>query len=63
MMGALAVLGMGYVCFEYRLFYVMLFGGAETIRSTMVEADLTVGKFCPEQGCVDAWDVPCGERT
>lgn len=39
--GALFVLAAGYVVFEYRLFGVMLFGGVETIRSTMVEADLT----------------------
>ena len=29
----------GFVCFEYRLFGVMLFSGEETIRSTMVTAD------------------------
>lgn len=53
LMGALAVLGMGYVCFEYRLFYVMLFGGAETIRSTMVEADLTAGEIFAQSR--DVW--------
>lgn len=40
LIAALVVLGLGYVVFEYRLFYVMLFGGVETIRSTIVEADL-----------------------
>lgn len=45
LIGALLVLGMGYVFFEYRLFYVMLFGGVETIRSSMVEADLTAGEI------------------
>ncbi len=51
--GALCVLALGYVCFEYRLFYTMLFGGVETIRSTMVEADLTAGEILA-QGA-DVW--------
>lgn len=41
LIGALFVLGAGYVVFEYRLFGVMLFGGTETIRSSMVEANLS----------------------
>ena len=36
--GAFAALAAGYVCFEYRLFRVMLFSDVETIRSTMVIA-------------------------
>ncbi|MDE7014688.1 MAG: hypothetical protein K2P19_08440, partial [Kineothrix sp.] len=32
LIGALLVLGMGYVFFEYRLFYVMLSGAVETTR-------------------------------
>lgn len=50
---ALVVLGLGYVFFEYRLFYVMLFGGVETIRSTMVEADLTAGEIVAQSA--DVW--------
>lgn len=35
-----------WICvFEYRLFYVMLFGGVETIRATMAEADLTAERY------------------
>jgi len=40
MFAALWVLGVGYVCFEYRLFMQMLLSDTVTIRSTMVEADL-----------------------
>lgn len=36
--GAFLVLMLGYVCFEYRLFGIMLFSQEETIRSTMVIA-------------------------
>ena len=36
---AFVVLLAGFVCFEYRLFGVMLFSDEETIRSTMVTAD------------------------
>lgn len=53
LIGALFVLGLGYVLFEYRLFYVMLFGGVETIRSTMVEADLPAGRILAQS--VDVW--------
>ncbi|MDE7476859.1 MAG: hypothetical protein K2M91_02745, partial [Lachnospiraceae bacterium] len=36
--GALVVLAAGFVCFEYRLFSIMLWSDEETIRSTMVTA-------------------------
>lgn len=39
---ALLVLAAGYVCFEYRLFYQMLFSDVVTIRSTMVDTDLNL---------------------
>lgn len=39
LIGAFAALMAGFVCFEYRLFGIMLFSGEETIRSTMVIAD------------------------
>lgn len=39
LMAALIVLMAGYVCFEYRLFYIMLMSDETTIRSTMVTAD------------------------
>ncbi len=51
--GAFFALAFGYVFFEYRLFYTMLFGGVETIRSTMVEADLTAGEILAQS--VDVW--------
>lgn len=38
LLGALAVLMMGFVCFEYRLFQIMLFSEQETIRASMVIA-------------------------
>lgn len=38
LVGALAALAAGFVCFEYRLFRVMLLSDEETIRSTMVTA-------------------------
>lgn len=53
LMGAVFVLGMGYVAFEYRLFGVMLFSDAETIRSTMVEANLSAGEIVAQS--VDVW--------
>ena len=53
LIGALPVLALGYVFFEYRLFYVMLFGGVETIRATMVEADLTAGEILAQS--IDVW--------
>lgn len=40
LIAALFVLAAGYVCFEYRLFSQMLFSNEETIRSSMVEAEL-----------------------
>lgn len=50
---AVLVLGMGYVVFEYRLFGVMLFGDAATIRSTMVEANLGAGEIAAQS--LDVW--------
>ena len=38
LLGAFAALAAGFVCFEYRLFGVMLLSNEETIRSTMVTA-------------------------
>lgn len=38
---AVPVLMLGYVCFEYRLFYIMLFSDVITIRETMVIGELT----------------------
>lgn len=38
LLGAFAVLALGYVCFEYRLFRIMFVSDVETIRSTMVVA-------------------------
>lgn len=38
LLGAFAALAAGFVCFEYRLFGVMLLSDEETIRSTMVTA-------------------------
>lgn len=43
--GALVVLMAGFVCFEYRLFGIMLFSDEETIRSTMVTASLGAGEL------------------
>ena len=42
---ALFVLAAGYICFEHRLFYQMLFSDVETIRSTMSEANLGIGEM------------------
>ena len=53
LIGAVFVLGIGYMVFEYRLFGVMLFSDVETIRSTMVEANLT-GKEILAQ-IMDVW--------
>lgn len=54
LIGALFVLMAGYVCFEYRLFYIMLMSDEETIRSSMVIASY---------GIADLWkcflDVFC----
>ncbi len=44
----LVVLASGYVVCEYRLFGQMLFGEEETIRSTMVNADLTAQEVLRE---------------
>lgn len=53
LIGAVFVLGMGYVVFEYRLFGVMLFSDVETIRSTMVEANLTGAEIAAQS--LDVW--------
>lgn len=53
LIAALFVLALGYVVFEYRLFGVMLFGDTETIRSTMVEADLTAAEILRQ--IADVW--------
>ena len=49
---ALPVLALGFVCFEYRLFSVMLFGKEETIRGLMVGQDLSIPEMLRE-----TWDV------
>lgn len=43
LLAGFAVLAAGFVCFEYRLFGIMLFSDVETIRSTMVAANLGAG--------------------
>lgn len=48
LLGALFVLGVGYVVFEYRLFGVMLFSAVETIRSSMVEASLSAKEIAAQ---------------
>ena len=45
MLLAVIVLSVGYIVCEYRLFYVMLFSDAETIRSTMVVGSYTAGQI------------------
>lgn len=40
---AVVVLSLGYVVMEYRLFYVMLFSGVQTIRDTMVNENWSIG--------------------
>lgn len=45
LLGAFVVLALGYVCFEYRLFYIMFFSQEETIRSSMVVASYTAGEL------------------
>lgn len=45
---ALILLALGYVCFEYRLFSIMLFGKEETIRTLMVGLDLTIPEMLKE---------------
>lgn len=45
---ALILLALGYVCFEYRLFGVMLLGKEETIRTLMVGLDLSIPEMLKE---------------
>lgn len=45
MLISMIVLAAGYVVFEYRLFYVMLFSGTATIRDTMVFASFSADEF------------------
>lgn len=49
---ALPVLAMGYVVCEYRLFGQMLFGDEVTIRSSMVNASLSIPEIVQEIGTV-----------
>lgn len=43
LLGGFAVLMAGFVCFEYRLFGIMLFSDVATIRESMVTASLGIG--------------------
>lgn len=52
LIAALLILSAGYVVCEYRLFGQMLFGREVTIRSTIVNADLTVQEILQEIGTV-----------
>lgn len=52
LIAALLILSAGYVVCEYRLFGQMLFSREVTIRSTIVNADLTVQKILQEIGTV-----------
>ncbi len=52
LMAALVVLALGYVVCEYRLFGQMLFGGEVTIRSSMVNASLSIPEIVREIGTV-----------
>ncbi len=52
LMGALVVLAFGYVGCEYRLFGQMLLGGEVTIRSSIVNADLSWPEILREIGMV-----------
>lgn len=45
MLECILVLAAGYVVFEYRLFYTMLFSGTATIRETMVFESFSAGEF------------------
>lgn len=45
---ALMALSVGYVCFEYRLFSVMLLGKEDTIRTLMVGLDLSIPEMLKE---------------
>ena len=44
MLLAIAVLSVGYIVCEYRLFYMMLFDDEVTIRSTIVAGSYTVSE-------------------
>ena len=48
LVAAFLVLAFGYVGCEYRLFGQMLLGEEETIRSSMVNADLTASEILRE---------------
>ena len=48
----MVLMAIGCVVFEYRLFSMMLFSDTVSIRSTMVEADLSAGEIISE-----IWDV------
>lgn len=48
----MVLMAIGCVVFEYRLFSMMLFSDTVSIRSTMVEADLSAGEIMSE-----IWDV------
>ena len=52
LIAALFVLAAGYVGCEYRLFGQMLFGEEETIRSSIVNADLSLREILREIGTV-----------
>lgn len=52
LVAALAVLALGYAACEYRLFGQMLFGDEVTIRSSMVNASLSVPEILWEIGTV-----------
>ena len=52
LMGALIVLAFGYIGCEYRLFGQMLLGGEETIRSSIVNAELSWPEILQEIGMV-----------
>ena len=54
---ALVVLGAGYIACEYRLFSVMLFGDAQTIRSTMDPGSFSAGQVLFSMGEVFARGV------
>lgn len=43
--GAIAVLALGYVTWEYRLFSEILFSDTVTIRESMVQADVSLGQM------------------
>ena len=48
LVASLVALGIGNVVFEYRLFNMMLFSDAETIRETMVQTYLPLGEIVRE---------------